>query len=83
MNVKVKKRNGHKVERIQGTGDVKEVFSNADFMHPGEERIHIGFRGEHFSGIIELSRAEARSVSKSITKMTGLGRKIKVIRLRE
>lgn len=83
MEIKVKKRMGNNVHRVQGTGEVKEIFSNMDFTNPKEGTIQICFKGEHCSGIIELSREEAKNISKNVSKMAKLGKKIKVIRLKD
>ena len=58
MKVKIKKSNKDGVVRLESSGDVNEIWINEDFLHPQEESIAFGFRGEESSGIVELKTEE-------------------------
>ena len=83
MEIGVKKRHKQGIDKIQGTADVKEILASADLFESKGQIVQVCFRGEHCSGIIELSDKEAKELSKELERVTKAGKKIKILRLRE
>ncbi|MGA2130157.1 MAG: hypothetical protein ABSG05_00880 [Candidatus Pacearchaeota archaeon] len=83
MELKVKKRNGHEVHRVNGTAEIKEVLGSADLFEQKNQIVQVCFRGEHCSGIFELSGDEAKGLSKELNRVTKAGNKFKIMKLRE
>ena len=80
MRIKILNRNPDGEIRLETTGSVKEVMVNEDFLHPGDESIAIGFKGNHASGIIELTTNELEELYRKVNRSTHLIKGFKIYR---
>ena len=83
MEIKIKKREEGGINRIEGAGEIKEVLAKEDLFEREKRTFEICFRGEHCSGIIELSKEETMELSKELTRVSKVSKGFKVLRLKE
>lgn len=62
------KLQAEKVVKFISGGEIKEVLARQDLFNPEDQKIEIYFRGKRCSGIIELSKSEARDLQKTLVK---------------
>ncbi|MEK6801017.1 MAG: hypothetical protein AABY10_00705 [Nanoarchaeota archaeon] len=66
MEIKIKKIMNSRLAKIRSVGEIKEIQIKKNLQQPEKERIEVCFKGEHSSGIIELSKEEASNLTKMI-----------------
>ena len=66
MNVKVKAQNQEGIVRLEGKGEIMEVFVNEDILNPDKEQISVCFRGKDSSGIIEFTPDEFERLANTL-----------------
>jgi len=77
MRIRVKKKAGFKVNRIDSSSKIDDVLIKEDLLNPEEEQVHIYFRGEDSSGILNLDKSEVKRLIDSLTPMLNLVKKSK------
>lgn len=80
MIVKTKRLENSKVSRHEAGGEIKEVIINESLSPNTKSAIEICFRGERSSGIIELTKEEAKDLQKTLDSKLKLVKDIKVFR---
>jgi len=68
MEIKIKKLLNEKVFRVEGKGEVKEIFIQEDFLNPNSNKFVICFRGQNQSGVVELNSEEINLLYQEIQK---------------
>ena len=77
MRVKLKEKDTLSSRKIDAIVDIDNVELKGDIFLPEKEDIHIYFKGNRASGIINLSNKEAESLANSLKKCVQLVTKTK------
>ena len=80
MKIRVKKLHNHRIIKLESGGEIKEVMIHSDMFNSSKEKISICFRGNKYSGIVELSEKEANDLYKTLSSKIGLIKEIKVLK---
>jgi len=79
MEIKVKKFERGSIVRIEGKGEIKELFVNEDILASSGEKISICFKGDNISGIIDFSKEEIDKLDNTIKKKLNFIKDIKML----
>lgn len=80
MIIKLKQPGFLGAKRTQESAKIDDMLIKQDIFNPGSETIDLYFRGNDASGIIHLSREEAKRLVSSIKPKLKLVKKFKVLR---
>lgn len=80
MNLKLKYPSESGIIRLENSVYIKEVMVQEDFLHPGKERISIGFMNKNSSGLIEFNFEEFDRLMKSAKDKINLVKKVKIFK---
>lgn len=81
MKIRVKKQEfDESVLRIQGEGEVKEIFVSEDFVHPEKELISLCFRGHNTSGIVEISLKDLDAIHNALKEKKHVFKGVKILK---
>jgi len=83
MIVKTKKQVAGKVERLETSGEIKEIVAKEDFMNPKEVVFEVCFRGDDSAGVVELTKEEVKILHKEVISKKRLLGKTKVMKFRK
>ncbi|MBS3094461.1 hypothetical protein J4474_02250 [Candidatus Pacearchaeota archaeon] len=83
MLLRTKKLENGKLNRISGSGEIKEITIKEDLFEPEKAKIELCFMGEKFSGIIELTKEEVENISNEFTKKLKKAPSAKVMKFRK
>lgn len=72
MKLKILKTSPDGMVRLETQGAIKEIMINEDFMHPNEESIAVGFKGQNTSGLIEFTTKEIEDLYEKVHSRTHL-----------
>ena len=84
MRIRTKKLvSPHRLVRIEGGGEIKEIVINEDFLHTENASVALYFRGKHSSGIVDLSVKEIESIMQQVSPKLEAFKGTKVIKFRK
>lgn len=69
MKVKTKKNFDGRIIRVQGEGKIIEIVVNSNLLEPEKETVNICFRGLGSSGIVEISKFEAKKIAEDLSNI--------------
>lgn len=80
MIIKVRKVNSDGSVRLETATQIKEVMIHEDFLHPDNESVAIGFKGQNSSGIIEFTAKELDIIFSKIKTKRHLIKGVKIFK---
>lgn len=83
MKIKIKKEDSEKVYRLEGSGEIKEILINQDFLNPKNISISLCFKGENSSGIVNFLPEEFDVINREIKYKKDLLKKVKIIKFKK
>ena len=83
MKIRIKKQHSEGINRVEASGEIKEILVNQDFMEPEKVSVSLCFRGRDASGIIDLVPEEFEMINKEINSRKKLLGKTKILKFKK
>ena len=83
MKIRVKKQNSNGIERLEASGEIREILINQDFIEPKKVSVSLCFRGKGTAGIIDLVPEEFEMINKEINSRKKLLKRTKVMKFKK
>ena len=83
MKIRVKKQYSEGINRLEASGEIREILINQDFLDPKKVSVSLCFRGNHSSGIIDLVPEEFEMINKEINSRKKLLKRTKILKFKK
>ena len=83
MKIRVKKQYSDGIDRIEASGEIKEILINQDFLDPKKVSVSLCFRGRDVAGIIDMVPEEFEMINKEVNSRKKILKRTKVLKFKK